>query len=194
MSWGPCYFPLLVFGGVTVLPRSVHLFWLFLQRPEMSFFYLFSKIKHLWKRHIPDFHPPGVLTTNVRLLTVSLLLTWSFCSGCSHSLVCLCSCGTTWWEGRKEDKSLVQNTCMEQPSRSSGWPSPSTGRLILDPVPQSLWNTSHIKSPITLLKGALMYLISKEALKEPICLSIWTDIYLFHGFLLSKGIVYSDVK
>lgn len=125
--------------------------------------------------------------------TVNLVfLQWLLTLSCLS--VCLCSCGTIWWEARKEDKFLVQNTYMEQPSRSSGWPSPSTGRLILDPVPQSLWNTSHIKSPITLLKGALMYLISKEALKEPICLSIWTDIYLFHGFLLSKGIVYSDVK
>lgn len=39
-----------------------------------------------------------------------------------------------------------------------------------------------------------MYLISEEALKESICLSIRMGIYLFHGFLLSKGIICSDVK
>lgn len=51
----------------------------------MPFFLFVLRNKASLQMARTSFHPPCVLTTNVCLLTTSLLLTWSFCSGFLHS-------------------------------------------------------------------------------------------------------------
>lgn len=172
MPWGFCDFPLFISRG-NCTAKVCSLVLALSAKAWNAFFppYLFSEIKHLCKWDISAFHLPCVLTTNVWLLTASLLLAWSFCSGCLHSPVL----SVQWWWGRRTPSTEYLHGPAFHIIRMR---ISITEMWVLDHRPQSPWIISYIKSPVTSLKATLMYLISKEALKDSVRLSI----YLFHEF------------
>lgn len=151
----------------------------------MSFFCLFSKIKHLCKWHIPAFHPPCVLTTYVWLLTVSLLLTWSSCSGCSHSLVCLYSRGRTWWEGRKTNSWYRIPAWSSPPGHQDGHPHRQGDQSwTLFPSPHEIYPT--LNRPSHYWRGHWCIWLVRKLWRNPSVLAFGWIFISFMGFFCPK--------
>lgn len=138
----PLLLPIVHFGGELYCQGLFTCSGFFCKGLKCLFFFLFvlqnkASLQMAHTRFLPSLCPNHKCLTPDSFSTVSLVfLQWLLKLSCLSVELWQDLMGRKE-EGRKEDKLLVQNSCMEQPSRPSGWPFPSTGRLMLDPLPQS---------------------------------------------------------
>lgn len=140
MPWGFCYFPLFASGGnctakvcslvLAFSAKAWNAFFLFVLRNKASLQMARTSFPPSLCLNHKCLPPDNFSPANLFFLQWLLVLSWSVCTAVAG-------------HDGEEGKLLVQSICMEQPSRSSGWASPSVGgwSWTLSPTPHEIYPT-----------------------------------------------------